>query len=57
MMFYSTLFSGRFEEAVVEERRQSALALLNFIGTQPHLYKSKTLAEFLAVSDDVYCFY
>ncbi|XP_076464415.1 LOW QUALITY PROTEIN: ribosomal protein S6 kinase delta-1-like [Babylonia areolata] len=39
---------GRFDEAVVEERRQSALALLNFIGTQPHLYKSQALAQFLS---------
>lgn len=41
--------AGRFDEAVIEERRQSALALLNFVGTQPHLYKSHLLARFLAV--------
>ncbi|KAL8589734.1 hypothetical protein ACOMHN_027242 [Nucella lapillus] len=39
---------GRFDEAVVEERRQSGLSLLNFIGTQPHLYKSQVLTQFLS---------
>ncbi|KAK7506834.1 hypothetical protein BaRGS_00001685 [Batillaria attramentaria] len=39
---------GRFDDTVIEERRQSALALLNFIGTQPHLYKSQLLARFLS---------
>ncbi|XP_041353689.1 ribosomal protein S6 kinase delta-1-like [Gigantopelta aegis] len=37
---------GRFDEAVIEERRQSALSLLNFIGHQPHLYNSKHFQTF-----------
>ncbi|XP_060080683.1 ribosomal protein S6 kinase delta-1-like [Ylistrum balloti] len=38
---------GRFEDAVIEERRLSALQLLNFIGNQAHLHKSKAFQEFL----------
>ncbi|OWF43526.1 ribosomal protein S6 kinase delta-1-like isoform X2 [Mizuhopecten yessoensis] len=38
---------GRFEDSVIEERRISALQLLNFIGNQPHLHKSKAFQEFL----------
>ncbi|XP_069116020.1 ribosomal protein S6 kinase delta-1-like [Argopecten irradians] len=38
---------GRFEDSVIEERRLSALQLLNFIGNQAHLHKSKAFQEFL----------
>ncbi|CAG2214662.1 RSKL [Mytilus edulis] len=38
---------GRFEETVIEERRKSAIDLLVFIGSQPHLYNSKIFEEFL----------
>ncbi|KAL3874775.1 hypothetical protein ACJMK2_037745 [Sinanodonta woodiana] len=38
---------GRFDEAVIEERKTSALELLNFVGQQPHLYKSQIFQTFL----------
>ncbi|KAL4238691.1 Ribosomal protein S6 kinase delta-1 [Mactra antiquata] len=38
---------GRFDEQVIEERRSSALDLLNFIGRQSHLYKSQIFIKFL----------
>ncbi|CAG5123199.1 unnamed protein product, partial [Candidula unifasciata] len=41
-----TIF-GRFTENVIEKRRQSAVELLNFISTRPHLYKSHTFKHFL----------
>ncbi|CAL1535697.1 unnamed protein product, partial [Lymnaea stagnalis] len=40
---------GRFDDTVIEERRQSAVGLLNFIATQPHLYKSLVFKQFLEV--------
>ena len=42
-------FTGRFDDAVIEERRCSALELLNFIGRQSHLYKSQIFNKFLEV--------
>ncbi|BFZ11831.1 hypothetical protein BsWGS_14870 [Bradybaena similaris] len=41
-----TIF-GRFTESVIEKRRQGAVELLNFISTQPHLYKSHVFKHFL----------
>ncbi|CAG5123035.1 unnamed protein product [Candidula unifasciata] len=38
---------GRFDENVIEERRMSSLELLNFVATQPHLYKSLVFKQFL----------
>ncbi|BFZ07313.1 hypothetical protein BsWGS_10351 [Bradybaena similaris] len=38
---------GRFDENVIEERRLSALGLLNFVATQPHLYKSLVFKQFI----------
>ncbi|KAK3592556.1 hypothetical protein CHS0354_005618 [Potamilus streckersoni] len=38
---------GRFDDAVIEERKTSALELLNFVGQQPHLYKSQIFQTFL----------
>ncbi|KAH9490776.1 hypothetical protein Btru_046971 [Bulinus truncatus] len=38
---------GRFDNCVIEERRQSAVDLLNFVATQPHLYKSLVFKQFL----------
>ncbi|XP_005107032.1 ribosomal protein S6 kinase delta-1 [Aplysia californica] len=38
---------GRFDETVIEERRLSAVELLNFVATQPHLYKSLVFKQFL----------
>ncbi|XP_035683303.1 sorting nexin-15-like [Branchiostoma floridae] len=37
---------GRFDEAVVEERRQSALELLEFVGKIPYLASSSILQTF-----------
>ncbi|XP_046571103.1 ribosomal protein S6 kinase delta-1-like [Haliotis rubra] len=37
---------GRFDDTVIEERRQSGLDLLNFIGKQPHLFKSHIFEKF-----------
>ncbi|GFO48697.1 ribosomal protein s6 kinase delta-1 [Plakobranchus ocellatus] len=38
---------GRFDDDVIEERRQSAAELLKFVSTQPHLYKSLVFKQFL----------
>ncbi|XP_059179556.1 ribosomal protein S6 kinase delta-1-like [Physella acuta] len=38
---------GRFDDTVIEERRLSAVQLLNFVATQPHLYKSLVFKQFL----------
>ncbi len=42
-------FFGRFDDKIVEERRQSSLKLLQFIGSQTHLYKHEKFIEFLSV--------
>jgi len=47
--FVKSTFFGRFENKVIEERRQSALRLLQFIGSQSHLYKHEKFIEFLSV--------
>lgn len=46
---YKIVSAGRFDELVIEERRASALDLLNFIGKQSHLYKSQIFTKFLEV--------
>ncbi|KAK6997823.1 ribosomal protein S6 kinase delta-1 [Biomphalaria glabrata] len=38
---------GRFDNNVIEERRLSAVELLHFVATQPHLYKSLVFKQFL----------
>lgn len=43
-------FFGRFDEKTVEERRQCSLRLLQFIGSQAHLYKHPKFIDFLAVT-------
>ena len=40
---------GRFEEAIIEERRKAALELLNFLGSQAHLFNSLAVQEFFEV--------
>ncbi|XP_067941983.1 ribosomal protein S6 kinase-like 1 isoform X2 [Watersipora subatra] len=37
---------GRFDEAIIEERRQAALELLNFIASQAHLFNSLAVQQF-----------
>ncbi|CAE1286469.1 RSKL [Acanthosepion pharaonis] len=50
--FAKPKFFGRFAESVIEERRTSALELLNFIGHQQHLYKSQLFQKFLESSEN-----
>ncbi|XP_014767831.1 ribosomal protein S6 kinase delta-1 isoform X1 [Octopus bimaculoides] len=45
--FAKPKYFGRFTESVIEERRKSALELLNFIGRQSHLHRTKTFQQFL----------
>ena len=46
--------AGRFDDAVIEERRCSALELLNFVGRQSHLYKSQIFIKFLEVKSSLF---
>ncbi|CAF0947715.1 unnamed protein product [Brachionus calyciflorus] len=41
-------FFNRFDENVIDERRQASLRLLQFIGSQSHLYRHEKFIEFLA---------
>lgn len=41
--------SGRFDEAVIEERRKATEAMLEFSTTIPALYNSPQLKEFFRV--------
>lgn len=41
--------SGRFDEAVIEERRKATEAMLQFSTTIPALYNSPQLKEFFRV--------
>lgn len=52
------MFSGRFEESVIEERRQCAEDLLQFSANIPALYNSKQLEDFFKVNtcDPLYVF-
>jgi hypothetical protein len=43
-------FFGRFDDKVIEERKECSLRLLQFIGTQGHLYRHEKFIEFLSVS-------
>ncbi|GAB1609748.1 ribosomal protein S6 kinase delta-1-like isoform X1 [Argonauta hians] len=45
--FAKPKYFGRFAESVIEERRKSALELLDFIGCQSHLHRTKTFQQFL----------
>ena len=49
---FDTVFcfsTGRFDETVIEERRQSALNLLKFVGGHHYLYNSKDFKAFIKV--------
>jgi hypothetical protein len=48
--FARAKFFGRFQDKVIEERKQCSLRLLQFIGSQAHLYKHEKFIEFLLVS-------
>ena len=45
--------AGRFDDSVIEERRQSAMNLLDFVGAHSYLYKSKDFMAFLKVLSHV----
>lgn len=47
--FCDHLLPGRFDEATIEERREAALELLNFLGSQAHLFNSLTVQAFFEV--------
>lgn len=49
--FPRSKYFGRFDENIIEERRQSSLRLLQFIGSQSHLYKHDKFIEFLLGGD------
>ncbi len=42
-------FFNRFEQDTIEQRRQASLKLMQFIGSQSHLYKHEKFIEFLTV--------
>ncbi|XP_054714301.1 ribosomal protein S6 kinase delta-1-like [Uloborus diversus] len=44
--FAKARFFGRFEESVIEERRQSALSLLKFAASYPPLFTSQVFVKF-----------
>lgn len=49
---FDTVFcfsTGRFDETVIEERRQSAVNLLKFVGGHHYLYNSKDFKAFIKV--------
>lgn len=48
----SASVSGRFDEAVIEERRKAAEAMLLFTITIPALYNSPQLKEFFGVRNN-----
>lgn len=48
--FVKSKFFGRFDDKVIEERRQYSLHLLQFIGSQAHLYKHEKFIDFLSVN-------
>ena len=47
--FAKAKFFGRFDDKVIEERKQCSLKLLQFIGTQGHLYRHEKFIDFLSV--------
>ena len=48
--FTSAKFFGRFDDKVIGERMQCSLRLLQFIGSQAHLYKNEIFIDFLMVN-------
>lgn len=49
MFFVSIFITGRFDESVIEERRQSALELLQFANNYPPLFTSQIFVKFFEV--------
>ena len=48
--FIKSTFWNRFDEKIIEERKQCSLKLLQFIGSQSHLYRHEKFLEFFEVS-------
>ncbi|KAF6025374.1 RPS6KC1 [Bugula neritina] len=46
---------GRFDDDIIEERRLAALALLNFVSSQAHLFNSLAVQEFFEASEKWDC--
>ena len=42
-------YFGRFDDKIIEERKQCSLRLLQFIGSQGHLYRHEKFIEFFTV--------
>ncbi|XP_061172139.1 ribosomal protein S6 kinase delta-1-like [Saccostrea echinata] len=51
--FARPLLFGRFDEAVIEERRQSAIKLLQFIGKHHYLYNSNDFKAFIKTASEI----
>lgn len=47
--------AGRFDELVIDERRQGIVQLLQFAASVPELLHSEALAIFFQVVERVYC--
>lgn len=48
--FVKSKFFGRFDDKIIEERKEHCLRLLQFIGSQSHLYRHDMFIEFLLVN-------
>ena len=47
--FIKSKFWNRFDEKVIEERKQCSLKLLQFVGSQSHLYRHEKFIDFFEV--------
>lgn len=47
--FAKAKFFNRFDEQVIIERKEASLRLLQFIGSQSHLYRHQKFIDFLSV--------
>lgn len=48
--FAKAKFFNRFDEQVIIERKEASLRLLQFIGSQSHLYRHQKFIDFLSVT-------
>ncbi len=49
--FIKPTFFGRFEQKIIEERKEYILKLLQFCATQPHLYLHEKFIEFFSIGN------
>jgi hypothetical protein len=47
--FPSAKYFGRFDDKIIEERKECSLRLLQFIGSQSHLYRHEKFYDFFSV--------